>query len=204
MSKVFLLLTLSCFFSFNVSADSSVTSDATNLQIQKIEKLLINAKEQDQQVRRKLIENGLSKVNDELRTRITVVDNQNTGALKSILSIFGWDCIFRLNEDAKDAAFLVIQHSDEDIVFQEFALGKLNEFFKKGLVDGQDLAILTDKVLISRGEKQVYGTQFDFVDGELKISPIDNAKETNERRSKLGLPSIEKYKEILVEFYSKN
>ena len=50
-----------------------------------------------------------------------------------------------------------------------------------------DLAYLTDRVLMHRGEPQVYGTQYHVSDGVLELWTVRDPAGLDQRRAALGL-----------------
>ncbi len=61
-------------------------------------------------------------------------------------------------------------------------------------VDAKDLAYMEDKVRVSKGEKQLYGTQYKVENNQVIFLPIENTEEVGERRQSVGLEPLEKYK----------
>jgi hypothetical protein len=54
-------------------------------------------------------------------------------------------------------------------------------------------AFLIDRISVSEGKKQIYGTQVDVSGKKPKPFPVINPKKLNERRISFGLGSIEDY-----------
>jgi hypothetical protein len=52
----------------------------------------------------------------------------------------------------------------------------------------RDLAYLTDRVLMHRGEPQVYGTQYQVIHGEVSLWSVRDPDRLDQRRAALGLP----------------
>jgi hypothetical protein len=52
----------------------------------------------------------------------------------------------------------------------------------------RDLAYLTDRVLMHRGEPQVYGTQYQVMEGKLTLWAVREPAGLDQRRAELGLP----------------
>lgn len=106
-----------------------------------------------------------------------------------------------VGEDGMEAVFLIIQHSP-DINFQ---LKMLPEIKKAAISDknisGQEVALLTDRTLIKQGHSQLYGTQFELVDGDIVFKPIQNEAKLDERRKEVGLPPIYEYVEMIKLYY---
>ncbi len=54
-------------------------------------------------------------------------------------------------------------------------------------VDAKDLAYMEDKVRVSKGEKQLYGTQYKVENNQITFLPIENKEGVDERRRSVGL-----------------
>ena len=65
----------------------------------------------------------------------------------------------------------------------------------------KNLALLTDRVLLAEGKKQLYGTQFTFVNGKLKPHPIQDEANVDKRRAEAGLPPLAEYAKMLEKVY---
>ena len=63
-----------------------------------------------------------------------------------------------MGKDGSNAAWLLVQHADEDKPLQRLALQKLEAAVRKGEASKSNLAYLTDRVRVNAGQKQVYGT----------------------------------------------
>jgi hypothetical protein len=68
-------------------------------------------------------------------------------------------------------------------------------------VTAADIAMLTDRILVERGQPQLYGTQFQFVDGNLVQDPVDDPDSVAARRVEVGLPPMDEYVRILEDAY---
>ena len=86
------------------------------------------------------------------------ISKENTLFLKDLINKIGWPSEEKVGKQGELAAWLISQHSDFDIGFQEECLALM-----KSLSQNPDRNIhiqyLTDRTLINRGKKQVYGTQ---------------------------------------------
>ncbi len=72
---------------------------------------------------------------------------------------------------------------------------------KKSDASPQDLADLTDRVLVGQQKRQVYGTQFRVVDGKLKPQPIEDEEHVDDRRKEVGLPPLKAYLKLAEEAF---
>ncbi len=127
-------------------------------------------------------------------------DSARTDRLEAIVSEWGWPTPTRAGVSAAEAAFLVLQHTDDD-AFQRRMLPKLDTLAGVGELDGQDLAMLTDRVLKRQGLPQRYGTQFDMTDSGLVLYPIEDSAGVAARRDSVGLMPLPEYERMLGSFY---
>lgn len=88
---------------------------------------------------------------------------------------------------------LLVQHSDQELMEQ--ALPLLESAVAAGEAEKVDWAYLLDRVLMWRGEPQVYGTQLKRIgDGPLEFHPIQDPASVDERRAGLGLEPLADYR----------
>ena len=93
--------------------------------------------------------------------------------------------------DQSSVAFFVIQHANLET--QEKYLPILTAAAEKGELRYSSLALLIDRVNVSNDRKQIYGTQIGMEDGKYIIRPIEDEKNVNKRREKVGLGPLEHY-----------
>ena len=160
---------------------------------------LISRGRQDQAVREVFLA-GHHQDTTDLR-RMADVDADNTSFLKKIIAERGWPGRSMVGRDGAEAAFLILQHSP-DTAFQAQTLPLLEKGVASGDVEGQHLALLTDRVAVQRGQKQVYGTQASIVNGRFVLNPIADSANVDARRAKVGMPPIAAYMRILDSLYS--
>ncbi|WP_231617008.1 DUF6624 domain-containing protein [Pseudoalteromonas sp. SWXJZ10B] len=68
-------------------------------------------------------------------------------------------------------------------------------------VSGQQVALLTDRVLIAQGKKQIYGTQADVSEGKVVFSPIEDETNVDKLREEMKMPSLDFYLKIMEKMY---
>nr|WP_206099414.1 DUF6624 domain-containing protein [Rheinheimera riviphila] len=157
--------------------------------------------ELDQSIRKELGEAGWDKAPKELLDKVSAIDEKNTSKLKSMLSNRAWFSKAEVGIDGIGAAFLIIQHSPDNEL-KERMLPVLKQAYLNGDgVSGQEVALLTDRVLISKGQQQRYGTQADIRDGKVIFKPIDDPTTVDERRAEMKMPPLEFYRKLLEEMY---
>lgn len=123
---------------------------------------------------------------------------ENTKQLKEIVKQFGWPTIPLVGIKASNSAWLLVQHAEFDLKFQKYCLRLMKEAAKKGEVLKENVAYLTDRVLINSDKPQLYGTQFYNHKGRLLPKPIKDPDRLDVRRKKMGLQTFKIYKRELL------
>ena len=130
-----------------------------------------------------------------------IFDAANVKRMKQIIKEHGWPGKTLVGEDGSNAAFLLVQNAAEDTAFQREVLALLRRAFRLGEVAGQDLAVMTDRVRLKEGLKQLYGTQAKPVADSLVVDPIENEELVDNRRASLGLIPLSEYLAVLRQVY---
>jgi len=151
--------------------------------------------EEDQAARNELMESFSSGTQPDLNLiqRLQAIDAENTSRMKAIVSAHGWPTISRVGPQAAANAWLLVQHADEDVDFQEHCLELLRAAVEAYDAEPKQLAYLLDRVAMHRGRPQRYGTQFVQVEGELRPHPIEDPEHVDERRASVGLEPLADY-----------
>jgi len=120
-------------------------------------------------------------------------DAANLEQVTTILDKYGWLGPKAVGEKGNSALFLVIQHADDKT--QNKYLPIMKAAFKRGDAKGSQLALLIDRVALSNGQKQVYGSQVqrDPKTDKYQLFAMEDPAHVNERRAKMGLGPIEDY-----------
>jgi hypothetical protein len=129
------------------------------------------------------------------------VDSSNTRWLRERVTRDGWPTTARIGNDGMDAAFLLVQHADHDTAFQAWVLPHIERAFRAGDVKGQDVALLTDRLAVARGQPQEYGTQTDLSNGRIVVKPTRDSAHVDARRASMGLPPMAVYLRVLDSLY---
>lgn len=116
------------------------------------------------------------------------IDRRNTARLQELVAEHGWPTAQTAGHDGARAAWLIAQHADHDLDWQRRALELIEPHG-----DPIDVAYLTDRVRVNEGRPQLYGTQFETVDGRRVPRPIEDPEAVDERRKGLGMRSLEAY-----------
>lgn len=162
---------------------------------------LVKMAEQKQQVHQSLDKYDSGSVPSALQSLASEIDDLHTQTLKEMLTLHGWPNKTLVGEKGIQAAFLLVRHSN-DLAFQQDMLPLIiQSYLDKDGIAGQDVAQFTDKVSIKLGKKQVFGTQAEWVDGQVVFAPIKNEESVNLLRAQMGMSSLAEYKKTLETFY---
>ena len=123
--------------------------------------------------------------------RIICMDEDNTAWFASIVEQQGWPGHSLVGEDGAHAAWLLAQHADRNPDFQRRCLELMTQAVSCGDASPADLAHLTDRVLLSKGEAQIFGTQIAARAGHYVPAHLQDAAGVDARRAAVGLEPIE-------------
>jgi hypothetical protein len=86
-----------------------------------------------------------------------------------------------------------VQHAD-DVGLQEHVLEKISppNAMPQG-IDGQKIALLTDRVLLRQGQSQRYGSQLRMGESGLEPLPIKDETNVDARRAQMGMMPLADY-----------
>lgn len=159
----------------------------------------------NEKLRKELID--MMKVDQDMRKSDSFdieVDKKHIERMKMIIAQYGWPKHDLVGEDGARAAWLLVQHSP-DPNFQKKCLKLLEQAVKDKQASKEDLAYLTDRVLVHEGKEQLYGTQF-YLDkkGKYGPQPIKDRKNLNKRRKELGMEPFEEYEKGLQRRYKES
>jgi hypothetical protein len=121
----------------------------------------------------------------------TYIDSCNQVQIKSLIAKYGWmgkSMIGNYNQ----VLYLVLQHADLATQINYFPM--LQQSVEEGESNIIDMVMMQDRILMREGKKQMYGSQVVFTTtGEPAFYPIEDEKNVNTRREKVGLMPIEEY-----------
>ncbi len=97
-----------------------------------------------------------------------------------------------------------MQHTQDD-EFRKTSLELLRKAYKDGEARGDQLALMTARVLMREGKPQIYGTQPIIIkDGKIEKLPIEDEANVDKRRAEVGLGPLAEYIERMRQMYSKS
>ena len=149
---------------------------------------LLRMKEQDQSVRDELNKNPRD---SKVKRKMKRIDSRNSARMREILRRHGWPGRSLVGEDGTFAAALIVLHAPE-VEFKKHCLSLLEHAATNGDLSWEFFAMLTDKIEIAEGRKQLFGTQFKA--DALSIMPIHDEINVDRSRKDLGLSSLTEYK----------
>jgi hypothetical protein len=154
-----------------------------------LEELKLRA-ERDQAARKRwLVDQG----NSELASAVDLIDTENVAWLRNLISTKGFPTAAQVGKQGVHLGWLLLQHADQDPKLQNDLLPTLERRFAAGELPANDLARITDRVLMAGSKPQKYGTQFDWFAGDFSLPEQTTLVEIDAARVKLGLMPLADY-----------
>jgi len=126
------------------------------------------------------------------------IDSLNLIRIEEIIKEYGWPTYTMVGKVAADGAFMVIQHSNNQI--QKKYLDQLLDAAKRKEASSQSVALLQDRITSEDFHYQIYGTQVfqmkDPATGKLSkytYYPIQDEENVDKRRKEMGLIPLKDY-----------
>jgi hypothetical protein len=138
--------------------------------------------------------------NRKLANRIMALDRANTAELRELLKIYRWFPISEFGEPVEKCAWVLVQHADRDVGFQQEVLEILSSLFPKGETSSNSFTNLWDRVAMNTGKPQRYGTQGKcHGPGNWVPYEIEDPANVDQRRASVGLSTMAEYVRRSVE-----
>ena len=115
---------------------------------------------------------------------IDPIDRANQQTLSAMIPPEGWFPRSRYGDEAVKAAFHIVQHGDEAL-WRRF-LPVLEPLVASGEVEGEAYAKMFDRLAISEGRPQRYGTQFRCVSNRWTLAPLEDETRVEAWRAGMG------------------
>ena len=116
---------------------------------------------------------------------LAVHDEARTERLRQLVTEHGWPVPALVGDDGAESAWLLAQHADHDVAFQQRCLALLERAAASIPSLRPHVAYLYDRVAVNEGRPQRYGTQFD--------RPIELPEGVDDRRAEMGLGTLADY-----------
>ena len=120
-------------------------------------------------------------------------DSSNSSWLNAYVARWGWPTSAQVGREAVDAAFLIVQHAVHDTAFMRAMLPHIQDAHRRGDLGGGSVAMLTDRLEVKAGHRQIYGTQLSLQNGRWVLDPIADSTGVDARRARMGLPPLADY-----------
>jgi hypothetical protein len=147
---------------------------------------------------------ALIKPPDSAVTAYQRVIRSNFPVVLNIFKKYGFPGYNLVGKEVSNRYFILVQHSDFDLPFQQEVLKKMEVQVKRENASGQNFAALTDRTEINNGRPQIYGTQVSM-GRNTKILPCIDTLNLDKRRKSVGLSPINEYLERCNDaFYQMN
>ncbi|MEO0649882.1 MAG: DUF6624 domain-containing protein [Planctomycetota bacterium] len=126
----------------------------------------------------------------QLVRRLHAVRVENADRLRAMLVHVGWFTRSEFGAQADRDAWTIVQHADHLPAWQAEMLTVLEGLAEVGESDPALVAYLHDRVAVSAGRPQRYGTQGGCVYGRWEPEPIEDRDAVDARRAAVGLPPL--------------
>lgn len=159
---------------------------------QKLRHELLTMENADRAMRQKLVDNGeLFDKRYDYHPEMKKIHEANNKEIREIITKYGWPGFSLVDQDGCAAAWLIVQHAVLEPQLQEQCLNLLEKAVKQDNAHPWMYALLLDRVLVHKGELQIYGSQhFVNAEGKLIPYPIKNPKQVDQRRKQVGLEPL--------------
>lgn len=149
----------------------------------------------DQKLRYRKSQNNDDNLNDIINQQINEADSFNLIQAKKIIKQYGWPKMSEIGKDGQNNLWLIVQHADQDVLFQNEVLLEMEKLINTKELNMENYAFLYDRVQCNLNYKQLYGTQVIWSGhGEASgFRPMLKENLVNKRREKLGLDPLEIY-----------
>jgi hypothetical protein len=128
------------------------------------------------------------KSDDHAWADIFAYDLKNQRRLSTLLPRHGWFRRRDVGGDAADAAFLVVQHAENNRSLMRQTLRAMEPLLGTPDLDAQQYALLSDRIAVADHRSQSFGTQWRCADGAYTlIQPADDERLLNQRRWAIGI-----------------
>jgi hypothetical protein len=149
----------------------------------------------DQKLRYQRIQAQNKNERREIDRQLMQSDQDNREKAKAILKQYGWPALADIGKDGQNNLWLIVQHADPDVLFQQEALAAMAKLKQPTQLNPENYAFLYDRVQCNLNYKQLYGTQVNWIaNGQASgFRPIIQEHLVDQRRKKLGLLPLQLY-----------
>lgn len=165
------------------------------LQFPKLRKEINLMANKEQRLRYGRVQGHSTSDENKIIREIQSVDSSNRSQAKIIIKQFGWPKISDIGKDGQNNLWLIVQHADDDVLFQKTALLAMEKLMPANELVLENYAFLYDRVQCNLNFRQLYGTQVNWLrNGEAaSFKSITDESSVNERREGLGMLPMKVY-----------
>ncbi len=127
---------------------------------------------------------------DGYHPRMEAVHLDNARQLRELIATHGWPTESTVGKDGAEAAWLVVQHAISDPPFMRHCRDLIERAVAEGRAPAWQFAYLDDRIRVSEGKPQRFGTQYDVTPEGPALYPVDAPKHLDQRRQQFGLRPI--------------
>jgi hypothetical protein len=153
-----------------------------------LRKTLLALRARDLSLREELDASGV--LSDGYHPRMEAVHRDNAMQLRALIERFGWPNEQLAGSDGAEAAWLIAQHAIAEPEFMRTCHSLLEREVATGSVPIWQMAYLDDRIRVSEGGLQRFGTQFEITPSGPVVCPVENPASLDERRRQAGLSPI--------------
>lgn len=144
--------------------------------------------ERDQHITNILLERG--SLEDCYHPELEKVQKENGLKLQKFINTNGFPVLSNAQNEGVWLSWYIIHHAIPLPLFMQEAVIEMRLAAAQGDYLLELLASTEDKIAFLKGEKQIFGTYFEWNEGELKPSSIDDISFLDHRRHSMGLPPM--------------
>lgn len=126
--------------------------------------------------------------------RVSEIDEALLAELLAMLPEEGWFTRSRYGDAGSQTAFLIVQHSNVEM-WRRF-VPVLEPLVATGEVNGGAFALMYDRLEMSEGRPQRYGSQMQCENGRFKPYRLEDPARVDEWRASMGLSPLADYQAI--------
>lgn len=145
--------------------------------------------ERDHFTREAIIKRGT--LNDTYHPEMEKVHLENARKLKNLIEKNGFPVLSNAGEQGVKLSWLIIQHAISWPDFMEECLIQMRLAAAAGDYPLDLVAYTDDRIAVYENRPQLYGTNFDWQDGELKPTAVEDVDHLNFRRKSMGLAELD-------------
>ena len=127
---------------------------------------------------------------DGYHPRMEAVHRENAAVLRELIDRIGWPNEHLAGHDGAEAAWLVAQHSIAEPEFMRSCRALLEREAASGRVPLWQYAYMDDRIRVSEGKPQRFGTQFELTPEGPVLCEVEDPELLDQRREEAGLGPI--------------